>query len=78
MVDCSLNTHFCSNEHGLSFVQGAGDSFLGALAFYMARCPALPLEEMSRRANLVAAVSVRGVGTQTSYPFRMDLAAELF
>ncbi|KAK3537699.1 hypothetical protein QTP70_017903 [Hemibagrus guttatus] len=57
---------------------GAGDSFLGALAFYMAHYPSLPLEEMSRRANLVAAVSVQSVGTQTSYPFKKDLPAELF
>lgn len=62
----------------LAFVQGAGDSFLGALAFYMAHYPSMPLEEMSRRANLVAAVSVQSVGTQTSYPFKKDLAAELF
>ncbi|KAG7267737.1 hypothetical protein CRUP_026085 [Coryphaenoides rupestris] len=57
---------------------GAGDSFIGALAFYMARYPALPLEEMARRANQVAAVSVQAVGTQASYPCRTDLPAELF
>ncbi|TSM77414.1 Ribokinase [Bagarius yarrelli] len=57
---------------------GAGDSFLGALAFYMAHYPSMPLEEMSKRANLVAAVSVQSVGTQTSYPFKKDLPAELF
>ncbi|XP_044021868.1 ribokinase isoform X2 [Siniperca chuatsi] len=57
---------------------GAGDSFIGALAFYMAQYPIIPLEEMVRRANEVAAVSVQAVGTQTSYPFRKDLAAELF
>ncbi|XP_040917451.1 ribokinase [Toxotes jaculatrix] len=57
---------------------GAGDSFIGALAFYMAHYPTMPLEEMARRANQVAAVSVQAVGTQTSYPFRKDLPAELF
>ncbi|MBN3299067.1 RBSK Ribokinase, partial [Amia calva] len=57
---------------------GAGDSFIGALAFYMAHYPTVPLEEMARRANLVAAVSVQSTGTQTSYPFRKDLPAELF
>ncbi|XP_056446208.1 ribokinase isoform X2 [Gadus chalcogrammus] len=57
---------------------GAGDSFLGALAFYMAHYPALPLEEMARRANHVAGVSVQAVGTQASYPSRTDLPAELF
>ncbi|KAJ8289179.1 hypothetical protein COCON_G00018380 [Conger conger] len=57
---------------------GAGDSFIGALAFYMARYPTMPLEEMASRANRVAAVSVQGVGTQTSYPYRKDLPQELF
>ncbi|KAI2654637.1 Ribokinase [Labeo rohita] len=58
--------------------EGAGDSFIGALAFYMAHYPTVPLEEMARRANLVAAVSVQTVGTQTSFPFRKDLPTELF
>lgn len=57
---------------------GAGDSFIGALAFYMAHYPTMPMEEMARRANLVAAVSVQTVGTQTSFPFRKDLPTELF
>ncbi|TMS21221.1 Ribokinase [Larimichthys crocea] len=57
---------------------GAGDSFIGALAFYMAHYPTMPLEEMTRRANQVAGVSVQVVGTQTSYPFRKELPAELF
>ncbi|XP_077094430.1 ribokinase [Siphateles boraxobius] len=57
---------------------GAGDSFIGALAFYMAQYPTMPLEEMARRANLVAAVSVQTVGTQTSFPFQKDLPTELF
>ncbi|MBN3313730.1 RBSK Ribokinase, partial [Atractosteus spatula] len=57
---------------------GAGDSFIGALAFYMARYPTMPVEEMARRANQVAAVSVQAAGTQTSYPSRCDLPAELF
>ncbi|XP_059209295.1 ribokinase isoform X2 [Centropristis striata] len=57
---------------------GAGDSFIGALAFYMAHYPTMPLEEMARRANQVAGVSVQAVGTQTSYPLKKDLPAELF
>ncbi|MEQ2203472.1 hypothetical protein XENOCAPTIV_030617, partial [Xenoophorus captivus] len=54
-------------------LQGAGDSFIGALAFYMAHHPAMPLVEMARKANRVAAVSVQAVGTQTSFPFKRDL-----
>lgn len=57
---------------------GAGDSFIGALGFYMAYYPSLSLEEMARRANHVAAVSVQAMGTQTSYPFKKDLPAALF
>ncbi|XP_072313916.1 ribokinase [Eucyclogobius newberryi] len=57
---------------------GAGDSFIGALGFYMARYPTMPLEEMARRANQVASVSVQTMGTQTSFPFRKDLPAALF
>ncbi|KAK7904513.1 hypothetical protein WMY93_017120 [Mugilogobius chulae] len=57
---------------------GAGDSFIGALAFYMAYFPKMPLEEMARRANQVAAVSVQTMGTQTSFPFKKDLPAALF
>ncbi|XP_048830414.1 ribokinase isoform X2 [Brienomyrus brachyistius] len=57
---------------------GAGDSFIGALAFYTARYPTMPLEEMARRANQVAAVSVQAAGTQASYPSRGDLPPHLF
>ncbi|KAF7655760.1 hypothetical protein LDENG_00051050 [Lucifuga dentata] len=57
---------------------GAGDSFIGALAFYMAHYPTMPLEEMARRANRVAGASVQAIGTQTSFPFEKDLPAELF
>ncbi|XP_028652166.1 ribokinase [Erpetoichthys calabaricus] len=57
---------------------GAGDSFVGALAFFMAHVPDLPLEEMARRSNQIAAVSVQAAGTQTSYPSRDALPHELF
>lgn len=59
-------------------LQGAGDSFVGALAFYLAHYPNLPLEDMLRRANAIAAVSVQAAGTQTSYPYRKDLPSHLF
>uniref|UniRef100_A0A3B3ZR75 Ribokinase n=1 Tax=Periophthalmus magnuspinnatus TaxID=409849 RepID=A0A3B3ZR75_9GOBI len=57
---------------------GAGDSFIGALAFYMAYYPTVPLEEMARRANRVAAVSVQTMGTQISFPFKKHLPSALF
>ncbi|XP_067223136.1 ribokinase isoform X2 [Chanodichthys erythropterus] len=77
----STNTtpkHIPSTAVTAADTTGAGDSFIGALAFYMAHYPTMPLEEMARRANLVAAVSVQTVGTQTSFPFRKDLPTELF
>ncbi|XP_004452413.1 ribokinase isoform X2 [Dasypus novemcinctus] len=57
---------------------GAGDSFVGALAFYLAYYPNLSLEEMLKRSNFIAAVSVQAAGTQSSYPYRKDLPFELF
>ncbi|XP_041827976.1 ribokinase [Melanotaenia boesemani] len=74
----SASTHVPATAVAAVDTTGAGDSFIGALAFYMAHHPTMPLEEMARRANQVATVSVQAVGTQTSYPFKRDLPAELF
>ncbi|XP_065611199.1 ribokinase isoform X1 [Cyrtonyx montezumae] len=57
---------------------GAGDSFVGALAFYLAYYPDLPVEEMVRKSNYIASVSVQASGTQSSYPYRKDLPQDLF
>ncbi|XP_067320260.1 ribokinase isoform X4 [Anolis sagrei] len=57
---------------------GAGDSFVGALAFYLAYYPQLPLEEMVKRSNCIASISVQTTGTQTSYPYRKSLPQNLF
>ncbi|XP_035988729.1 ribokinase isoform X1 [Fundulus heteroclitus] len=72
------STHVPSTAVKAVDTTGAGDSFIGALAFYMAHHPAMPLEDMARKANQVAAVSVQAAGTQTSFPFKRDLPAELF
>lgn len=58
--------------------QGAGDSFVGALAFYLAYYPRLPMEEMVRNSNYIASVSVQAAGAQSSYPYRKDLPQNLF
>lgn len=55
---------------------GAGDAFVGSLAYFLAA--GLPLRDAMARANRVAAVSVTGLGTQTSFPTRADLPDELF
>ncbi|MEE6473599.1 hypothetical protein FKM82_010100 [Ascaphus truei] len=57
---------------------GAGDSFVGALAFYAAHYPDLSMEEMVKRSNYIASVSVQAAGTQTSYPSRKDLPQDMF
>lgn len=55
---------------------GAGDAFVGSLAFFMAE--GLSIRESVERANQVAAISVQGLGTQTSFPDRENLPESLF
>lgn len=50
---------------------GAGDCFVGSLAFFLARGKAL--DEAVGLANRIAAISVMGQGTQTSFPHAADL-----
>jgi ribokinase len=54
---------------------GAGDAFVGALACFLARGDAL--RDAAGSANRVASLSVLGQGTQTSFPDRRDLPADL-
>jgi ribokinase len=54
---------------------GAGDAFVGALATFLAA--EKPLADAADRANAVAARSVQGRGTQTSFPSAADLPAGL-
>ena len=54
---------------------GAGDAFVGSLAFFIAQGKTL-IESMSR-SNHIAAVSVQASGTQTSFPAASDLPPEL-
>ncbi|KAJ8673600.1 hypothetical protein QAD02_004862 [Eretmocerus hayati] len=57
---------------------GAGDAFLGALAYYISNHPGLSLQECIKRSNKIAAQSVTKLGTQTSFPSRKELPSELF
>ncbi|XP_040579055.1 ribokinase [Lepeophtheirus salmonis] len=63
---------------------GAGDSFIGSLSYYLGihAQSELPtdsqLEEMIRRACIIAAFSITKKGTQSSYFPRNDLPPELF
>ena len=54
---------------------GAGDAFVGSLAFFLAAGKSL-LDSIER-ANRIAAVSVQSSGTQTSFPDAKDLSTEL-
>lgn len=57
---------------------GAGDAFIGALAFYLSTMPNLQLEDIIRRSGKIASASVELPGTQTSYQWQKDLPTELF
>ncbi|MDB5310281.1 MAG: rbsK [Gemmataceae bacterium] len=54
---------------------GAGDAFVGSLAFFLARGD--DLAEAAWRATRIAAVSVRFPGTQTSFPRAADLPPDV-
>jgi len=54
---------------------GAGDAFVGSLAFFLAAGKSL--SDSIKRANRIAAVSVQSSGTQTSFPEAKDLPPEL-
>jgi ribokinase len=53
---------------------GAGDAFIGSFAVFLAE--GLPEEEAVRRANLYAALSTTGVGTQKSFHDRARFDTE--
>lgn len=57
---------------------GAGDSFVGAMAFYLANHPGLDLGQVVDRACRVATITVQKEGTQTSFPHRSELPNSLF
>ena len=54
---------------------GAGDAFVGSLAYYLAA--GQPIATAMQRANRIAAISVQAPGTQSSFPNLADLPAEM-
>jgi len=54
---------------------GAGDAFVGSLAFFLAAGKSL--SDAIERANRIAAISVQSSGTQTSFPEAKDLPRKL-
>lgn len=57
---------------------GAGDCFLGALAYFLAYHPDFPLSKAVVNACRVASKSVQKAGTQTSFPYKHELECDLF
>lgn len=55
------------------FLQGAGDCFIGSLAFLMTCKQNLNTIQMLEKASQIAAISVQAKGTQTSYPCKEDI-----
>ena len=55
---------------------GAGDAFIGSLAFFIAS--GRTLSEAIKTANRIAAISVQSVGAQTSFPEAKDLPSDMF
>ncbi len=55
---------------------GAGDAFVGSLAYFLAS--GKPLPEAIKRANSIAAITVQHPGTQTSFPEAKDLPPEIY
>ena len=47
--------------------QGAGDAFVGAMAYYLACHPSLVFQEVVRRCGFIASQTTMAHGTQTSY-----------
>lgn len=57
---------------------GAGDSVVGALAYFLACHPTLPFKEAVRRSIAIATITVTSHGVQSSYPAKKELPSYLF
>ncbi|XP_043493353.1 ribokinase-like isoform X1 [Polistes fuscatus] len=57
---------------------GAGDAFLGSLAFFLAYYPELPMKERIERACKIATLTVLKEGTHDSFPKREELPESMF
>ena len=58
-------------------LQGAGDAFVGALAYYLAKHPEMDIQTVIKKSGHIATISVQAHGTQTSYPYRKDIPQDL-
>jgi len=84
IITLGANGSFLASRDGSSHVasfavksidsSGAGDAFIGSFAVFLAE--GMPEQEAVRRANLYAALSTTGVGTQKSFYGRARFDAE--
>jgi ribokinase len=75
LVDTTTIHHVTAPQVTAVDTTGAGDAFMGSLAYLLAA--GAPLLDAIDRANRIAAISVQSPGTQTSYPHAAQLPAEL-
>ena len=75
LVNGSTAEHVLVDPVNALDTTGAGDAFVGSLAFFLAAGKSL--SDAIGRANSIAAVSVQASGTQTSFPEAKDLPPEL-
>jgi ribokinase len=75
LVTADECTHVPATQAKALDTTGAGDAFVGSLAYFLAG--GKPLTEAMRRANYIAAISVQSPGTQTSFPVAADLPRTL-
>lgn len=76
LVDENSTEHFPAEEVVAIDTTGAGDAFVGSLAFFLSKGKSL--RESITRANKIAGISVQRKGTQTSFPSASELPIEIF
>lgn len=67
--------HVPAEAVGAYDTTGAGDSFIGSLAFFLSR--KMALEKAISRATKIASISIQSAGAQSSFPSRGDLASSM-
>lgn len=76
--DAQIYSHVRSQPVKAVDTTGAGDAFVGALAYYLAAHRQMPLSTAVQRACDIATVSVQSPGTHVSYPWKRDLSPRMF
>jgi len=75
VAENSEATHFATSTVEAVDTTGAGDAFVGSLAYLLAA--GHPLEQAIPKASQIAAVSVQSPGAQSSFPRQSDLSSSL-